>query len=393
VSEDQYPYTDDGEFVPYDGPLRSDGEMKERASSFYELMARRRSIRTFDTAPVPKDLIETAIVTAGTAPSGAHQQPWTFVLIGDPDTKRRIRLAAEEEERTNYLDGRMPEDWQEAIARLGTSWQKPYLEDAPWIVVLFEQRYGVDEGGSRHKHYYVKESVGIAAGMFISALHNMGLATLTHTPSPMAFLTTLLDRPANERPFILFPIGYPAAGSVVPELERKPLGDILVEYPAVGDEHPVGEMSQTFVPAAFEVPSSFEGPGFRLEPLGPEHNGRDHEAWMSSIEHIRSTPGFGPDRNWPKPMSLEANLADLEMHARHFADREGFTYSILDGDDVIGCVYIYPVTEPDHDASVSSWVRESRAEMDRVVYRSLATWVDEGWPFKTPYYAARPDSG
>jgi nitroreductase len=354
--------------------------MKERASSFYELMARRRSIRTFDTAPVPKDLIETALVTAGTAPSGAHQQPWTFVLIGDPDTKRRIRLAAEEEERTNYLDGRMPEDWQEEIARLGTSWEKPYLEDAPWIVVLFEQRYGVDEGGSRHKHYYVKESVGIAAGMFISALHNMGLATLTHTPSPMAFLTALLDRPANERPFILFPIGYPAAGSVVPELERKPLSDILVKYPAVGDEHPVGEMSQTFVPAAFEVPSSFEGPGFRLEPLGPEHNERDHEAWISSIEHIRSTPGFGP-------------LADLEMHARHFADREGFTYSILDGDDVIGCVYVYPVTEPDHDASVSSWVRESRAEMDPVVYRSLATWVDEGWPFKTPYYAARPDSG
>jgi nitroreductase len=230
MSEDHYPYTSVGEFVPYDRAPLSEEEMRERASSFFELMAQRRSLRTFDTAPVPRDLIETAVLTAGTAPSGAHQQPWTFVVVGDPETKRRIRLAAEEEERTNYLDGRMPEDWQEEISRLGTSWQKPYLEDAPWIVVLFEQRYGVDEDGSRRKHYYVKESAGIAAGVFITALHNMGLVTLTHTPSPMAFLTKLLNRPANERPFILFPIGYPAADSVVPTLERKPLEDILVEY-------------------------------------------------------------------------------------------------------------------------------------------------------------------
>ena len=124
----------------------------------------------------------------------------------------------------------MPEDWRQEIARLGTSWQKAYLEDAPWIVVLFEQRYGLDADGERTKHYYVKESVGIAAGIFIAALHNMGLATLTHTPSPMAFLTKLLDRPSNERPFILFPVGYPEPGSVVPKLERKPLDEILVEY-------------------------------------------------------------------------------------------------------------------------------------------------------------------
>ncbi len=230
MTKDQYPYTGDGEFVPHDSAHLPEDEMRERAASFYELMSQRRSIRTFDTTPVPRDLIETAILTAGTAPSGAHQQPWTFVVVGDPDTKRRIRLAAEEEERTNYLDGRMPEDWQEEISRLGTSWQKPYLEDAPWIVVLFEQRYGVDEDGSRRKHYYVKESAGIAAGVFIAALHNMGLATLTHTPSPMAFLTKLLDRPANERPFILFPIGYPAPGSVVPKLERKSLAEIKVDY-------------------------------------------------------------------------------------------------------------------------------------------------------------------
>jgi nitroreductase len=230
VSNDHYPYTADGDFVPYDGPHLSADEMRNRATAFYELMARRRSIRTFSSEAVPQDLIEAAIRAAGTAPSGAHQQPWTFILVGDPETKRRIRLAAEEEERTNYLDGRMPEDWREEIARLGTSWQKPYLEDVPWIVVLFEQRYGIDADGSRTKHYYVKESVGIAAGIFLAALHTMGLATLTHTPSPMAFLTKLLDRPSNERPFILFPIGYPEPGSVVPNLERKPLDEILVEY-------------------------------------------------------------------------------------------------------------------------------------------------------------------
>ncbi len=229
MSNDHYPYTADGDFVPYDGPHPTVDEMRDQATAFYNLMARRRSVRTFSNEAVPLDLIETAVRTAGTAPSGAHQQPWTFVLVGDPETKRRIRLSAEEEERTNYLDGRMPEDWRKEIARLGTSWQKPYLEDVPWIVVMFEQRYGIDSDGSRAKHYYVKESVGIAAGIFIAALHNMGLATLTHTPSPMAFLTKLLDRPSNERPFILFPIGYPESGSVVPKLHRKPLDEILVE--------------------------------------------------------------------------------------------------------------------------------------------------------------------
>jgi len=230
VSNDHYPYTDDGDFAPYVGLRFSEDEMRDRATQFYRLMARRRSVRMFSNEAVSRDLIEAAVRTAGTAPSGAHQQPWTFVLVGDPKTKRRIRLAAEEEERTNYLDGRMPEDWREEIARLGTSWQKPYLEGVPWIVVLFEQRYGIDSDGARRKHYYVKESVGIAAGIFIAALHNMGLATLTHTPSPMAFLTKLLGRPSNERPFILFPVGYPESGSVVPKLERKPLDEILVEH-------------------------------------------------------------------------------------------------------------------------------------------------------------------
>ncbi len=385
---DQYPHTDRGEFVPYDRPRLPEAQMRERAASFYDLMAKRRSIRTFSTDPVPKDLIETAVRTAGTSPSGAHQQPWTFVLISDPETKRRIRIAAEEEERVNYLDGRMPEDWQEEIARLGTSWQKPYLEEAPWIVVLFEQRYGIDPDGSRRKHYYVKESVGIAAGTFIAAIHQMGLATLTHTPSPMAFLTKLLDRPQNERPAILFPVGYPADGTVVPRLERKPLAEILVDYPSGP-----GGVHRPFVPDDFAVPESFAGPGFHLEPLGPQHNERDHEAWMSSIDHIRSTPGFGPSNDWPSPMDLDANRSDLIGHARDFENRDGFTYSILDGDDVIGCVYIYPSTDPAHDAAVSSWVRATRAEMDDVVYRSLSRWLEGSWPFTAPHYAGRTDAG
>ena len=226
---DEYPYTDVGEYVPYAGPHYSETESRERADLFYELMDSRRSVRQYSDRPVPRELVEAAIATAGTAPSGAHQQPWTFVLIGDAETKRLIREAAEEEERTNYLEGRMPEDWQRAIARLGTGWRKDYLEVVPWIVVLFEQRFGLDDDGLRTKHYYVKESVGIAAGMFIAALHNMGLATLTHTPSPMAFLTKLLGRPANERPFVVFPIGYPAEEAVVPVLGRKSLDEIIKE--------------------------------------------------------------------------------------------------------------------------------------------------------------------
>jgi nitroreductase len=232
MSESEYPYTTEGDFISYDAGRSSEEVMRATARSFYELMNRRRSIRTFSSDPVPRDLIELAVLAAGTAPSGAHQQPWTFVAVGDQDLKRRIRLAAEHEERTNYLEGRMPDDWKRVIARLGTSWQKPYLDDAPWLVVLFEQRYGLADDGSHTKHYYVKESVGIAAGLFIAALHTMGLATLTHTPSPMAFLSRLLDRPVNERPFVLFPIGYPAEGSMVPRLDRKPLAEIMVECEA-----------------------------------------------------------------------------------------------------------------------------------------------------------------
>lgn len=209
----------------------SEDEQLARSRAFLGEMQRRRTVRSFSSEPVPYELVENAIATAGTAPSGAHQQPWTFVVVSDPDVKLRMRAAAEEEERRSY-EGRMPADWLEALRPLGTDWRKPHIEDAPYVVVVFEQVYGIRPDGSKVKHYYVKESVGIAAGVFIAALHNMGLATLTHTPSPMAFLSKLLHRPANERPFVLFPIGYPAEGSVVPDLQRKPLEDVLFE---VGD--------------------------------------------------------------------------------------------------------------------------------------------------------------
>ena len=159
-------------------------------------------------------------------------QPWTFVLVGDPEMKKQIRIAAETEERQNYEGGRIPPHWREDLAPLGTDWHKPFLETVPWIVVVFEQRYGTRPDGERQHHYYVKESVGIACGMFIDALHRMGLSTLTHTPSPMAFLRDLLGRPNSERPFILFPIGYPAEDCRVPDLKRKPLGEVMVEVKA-----------------------------------------------------------------------------------------------------------------------------------------------------------------
>jgi len=214
-------------------PLRferlSPEEQLSRADSFYDEMDRRRSVRFFSDEPVPRHLIVQAILTASTAPSGAHRQPWRFVVTGDTGVKRRIREAAEEEERTNYEGGRLPEHWREALEPLGTDWHKPFLETVPWIVVMFEERYGINPDGSKRHNFYVKESCGIAAGVFIAALHHMGLATLTHTPSPMAFLTRLLGRPDNERPFCMFPIGYPAEDCVVPDLRRKPLDEVMVD--------------------------------------------------------------------------------------------------------------------------------------------------------------------
>lgn len=214
--------------IPYSLPRLDPVAQLERAQAFYEEMDRRRSVRLFTDEPVPKELVELAIATASTAPSGAHKQPWTYVLTGDATIKAQIREAAENEERINYQEGRLPPHWREDLEPLGTDWRKPFLEAAPWIVVLFEQRYGLREDGTRSHHYYVKESVGISAGIFIAALHHMGLATLTHTPSPMRFLTKLLGRPESERPFCLLPIGYPADDCVVPDLRRKDLSEVMV---------------------------------------------------------------------------------------------------------------------------------------------------------------------
>ncbi len=177
-------------------------------------------------------MIDYAIMAASTAPSGAHMQPWTFVVTGDPDVKRAIREAAEVEERENYEGGRLPPHWREDLAPIGTDWEKPFLETVPWIVVVFEQRFGTRPDGDKQHHYYVKESVGIACGLFIDALHRMGLSTVTHTPSPMLFLKKLLKRPDIERPFILFPVGYAADDCRVPDLKRKTLAEVKVEFTA-----------------------------------------------------------------------------------------------------------------------------------------------------------------
>ena len=218
-------------FVPYDYQRPAADEMTRRADAFYDQMNQRRSVREFSSDEVPQALIERAILTASTAPSGAHRQPWRFVAVSDAETKRRIRIAAEQEEKETY-DHRMPDEWRAALEPIGTNWEKPYLEIVPWIVVLFEEVHGVQPDGSPRKNYYVRESVGIAAGLFIAALHQTGLATLTHTPSPMGFLRDILGRPKNERPFILFPVGYPAEGTEVPNLTRKSLEEVAVWNPA-----------------------------------------------------------------------------------------------------------------------------------------------------------------
>ena len=206
----------------YDFDRIKGDEMLDRAHRFYSMMDRRRSIRDFSKEAVPKQLIERAIQTANTAPSGAHKQPWTFVAVSDPNVKHEIRVAAEAEEKESY-EHRMSEEWLNALAPMGTNWQKPFLEVVPWIVVCFSQVYGLDEVGEKVKHYYVQESCGIACGFFIAAIHNMGLCTLTHTPSPMRFLNDILKRPKNEKPYILFPVGFPSEPSFVPDLQRKSL--------------------------------------------------------------------------------------------------------------------------------------------------------------------------
>lgn len=211
---------------PYQ-PL-SEEEVLKRSAEFYQSMDRRRTIREFDTQPVPVSVLENIIRTAGTAPSGAHKQPWTFCLISDPDIKKKIREAAEEEERISY-ESRMSETWKSDLKPLGTDWEKPFLEEAPYLIVVFKQSYGMHEG-EKIQHYYVNESVGIACGFLIAAIHQAGLVTVTHTPSPMNFLSQILDRPKHEKPYLLLPVGYPKEETYVPNIQRKDLEDILVKF-------------------------------------------------------------------------------------------------------------------------------------------------------------------
>ena len=205
-------------------PVLTDAERLARAQAFAEALRRRRTVRDFAPTPVPRALIEACLMAAGSAPSGANQQPWRFVAIADPALKRRIRLAAEEEERTFYAR-RAPEEWLQALAPLGTDADKPFLETAPWLIAVFYERTGIAADGGKQKRYYPHESTGIACGMLVAALHQAGLATLTHTPSPMAFLNTLLERPRNEVPYLLLVAGHPAAGCRVPDIARLPLQD------------------------------------------------------------------------------------------------------------------------------------------------------------------------
>lgn len=213
-------------FIPHPSYVeRPVAEMQRLAQEFYAEIRCRRTVRDFSSRPVPREVIEFALLAAGTAPSGANLQPWRFVVVSDPDLKRRIRVAAEVEEREFYQH-RAPPEWLEALAPLGTGADKPFLEEAPYLIAVFGQSYGALPDGRNVKHYYVQESVGIAVGFLIAALHHAGLATLTHTPSPMRFLNELLGRPANERPFLLLVAGYPTDDCRVPAITKKRLEEI-----------------------------------------------------------------------------------------------------------------------------------------------------------------------
>jgi iodotyrosine deiodinase len=214
--------------VPYRGLVLAEEEMQSRAEAFHRSMEQRRSLRFFSDRPVPQTVMDLLIQTASTAPSGAHKQPWTFCLVGDPEIKRQIREAAEKEEFESY-NHRMTEEWLRDLAPLGTDWHKPFLEIAPWLVIVFKRNFDLVDG-AKHKNYYVQESVGIACGFFLAAVHQAGLVALTHTPSPMDFLTKILNRPDNERPFLLIPVGYPAADASVPDLRRKSIDEVRILF-------------------------------------------------------------------------------------------------------------------------------------------------------------------
>lgn len=212
--------------TPFEFEKRSEVALNSRAMEFLALMRKRRTVRDFSSDPVPQEVIENAIAVASTAPSGANMQPWHFVAVRSPVLKNQIRLAAEAEEKKLY-NGRASDEWLQALAPLGTDAEKPFLETAPWLIAVFAQKFTIDADGQKRKHYYTPESVGIATGMLITALHHAGLATLTHTPSPMGFLRKILQRPEHEKPFLLLVTGYPADTATVPAITKKSLGAVM----------------------------------------------------------------------------------------------------------------------------------------------------------------------
>lgn len=216
------------EFIPYKGIRYPKAEMLNRSREFYQFMDKRRTVRDFSDKKVPKEVIDNIVMTASTAPSGAHKQPWTFCIVSDPSMKLKIREAAEQEEYENY-NGRMSEEWLEDLQPFGTDWHKPFLESAPYLIVIFKKAYDLIDG-KKHKNYYVNESVGIATGFLLSAIHNAGLVSLTHTPSPMNFLHQILNRPDNERAFLLIPVGYPTNEAQVPNISRKTKEEVVAYY-------------------------------------------------------------------------------------------------------------------------------------------------------------------
>lgn len=215
-------------FIPFKGIRYPKAEMLNRSRAYFQYLDKRRSVREFSDKPIPYEVIENIIMSASSAPSGAHKQPWTFCVVSNPEIKKQIRIAAEEEEYTNY-HGRMSDEWLKDLAPFGTDWHKPFLEIAPYLIVVFKKAYDLVEGEKR-KNYYVNESVGLAAGFLLTAIHNAGLVALTHTPSPMNFLQKILNRPENERAFLLIPVGYPAENAKVPDLKRKTKDAVIVKY-------------------------------------------------------------------------------------------------------------------------------------------------------------------
>jgi len=222
-------HIEDYPYIAYSKPILTDEDQLQRSKSFYDFMDNRRSVREFSDRAIPREVIENLIKTASTAPSGAHKQPWTFCVVSNPEVKKQIRIAAEEEELESY-SSRMSNDWLEDLKPLGTDWHKPFLETAPYLIIVFRRIYEFSAEGKKKNNYYVQESVGLATGILLAAIHNAGLVALTHTPSPMNFISKILSRPENEKPFLLIPVGYPVDQCWVPDIKRKELSDICVFY-------------------------------------------------------------------------------------------------------------------------------------------------------------------